>query len=480
MNDGVDFPPDSAARWEWPPQELERVGRRVAGIVARYLTELPETPAFPLFPADAAADLLATPPPEHGASVDEILEEFERTVAPYHFGQGHPRFWGWVNPPPTQIAVFSEALAAAMNPSVAGGNHAAFWLERQVVGWFCALVGLPAEAMGLLVSGGSAATLTGLAVARHVATGGEVRREGLQSGGRPLALYASTEAHSAIRKAAELLGIGERWIRTIGVDDRYRMRVDELEAAIESDLGGGIRPLAVAASAGTVNTGAIDPLAAIADVCNRHGVWLHVDGAYGAPAILTERHRVELTPLARADSLALDPHKWLYVPIDAGLVLVRDGGAMRSAFSLVPEYIPQGDESRLTGPPWLSEYGLEQTRPFRALKVWAALKHHGLAGYRESIERDIHLADRRAELIEATPELELVARGLSIVCFRHAGSDDLNRRLQEELAVSGRAFVSSTVLAGRFVLRACILNPRTRADDLEQLVAAVLDIGGRL
>jgi aromatic-L-amino-acid/L-tryptophan decarboxylase len=480
MSDGLEFPPESAARWQWPPQELERVGKRVAGIVARYLTELPETPAFPLFPAEAAADLLATPPPERGASVDEILDEFERAIAPYHFGQGHPRFWGWVNPPPTPMAIFCEALAAAMNPSVAGGNHAAHWLERQVVGWFRELVALPAEAMGLLVSGGSAATLTGLAVARHVATGGAVRRDGLQGGGRPLALYASTEAHSAIRKAAELLGIGERWIRAIPVDDRYRMRVDELEAAIERDLARDIRPLAVAASAGTVNTGAIDPLADVADVCSRHGVWLHVDGAYGAPAILTERHRAELAPLARADSLALDPHKWLYVPIDAGLVLVRDDAAMRSAFSLVPDYIPQGDESRLAGPPWLSEYGLEQTRRFRALKVWAALKHHGLAGYRESIERDLRLADRLAELVEATPELELVSHGLSIVCFRHAGSNELNRRLHEQLALSGRAFVSSTVLGGRFVLRACILNPRTRPNDLEELVAAVLEIGSRL
>jgi aromatic-L-amino-acid/L-tryptophan decarboxylase len=480
MSGGLDFPPESARRWEWPPEELERVGRRVAGIVARYLTELPETPAFPLFPADAAAELLAAPLPETGATADEVLDEFERSVAPYHSGQGHPRYWGWVNPPPTPIGIFADALAAAMNPSVAGGNHAAHWLERQVVGWFRELVGLPPDAMGLLVSGGSAATLTALGVARHVATNGAVRRDGLQGGGRALAVYASAEGHSAIRKAAELLGIGERWTRAIGVDERYRMRVDELEAAIERDLAEGVRPMAVAVSAGTVNTGAIDPLAAIADVCERHEIWLHVDGAYGAPAILTDRHRAELAPLERADSLALDPHKWLYVPIDAGLVLVRDGAAMRAAFSLVPDYIPRGDESPLAGPPWLSEYGLEQTRRFRALKVWAALRHHGIAGYRESIERDLRLADHLATLIGEASALELVARGLSIVCFRHAGSDELNRRLHEELALSGRAFVSSTVLGGRFVLRACILNPRTRRADLEELVGAVLEIGSSL
>jgi glutamate/tyrosine decarboxylase-like PLP-dependent enzyme len=324
------------------------------------------------------------------------------------------------------------------------------------------------------VSGGSAATLTGLAVARHTATAGAVRSEGLQQRRQPLAVYAGAEGHSAIRKAVELLGIGADFLREIPSDDGYRLLVPELEAAVGRDLADGVRPMAVVATAGTVNTGAIDPLEEVAAVCRRHGAWLHVDGAYGAPAILSERFRDELRPLALADSLALDPHKWLYVPIDAGAVLVRDAEAMRAAFSLVPSYLPQGDDSPLTGPPWLSEFGSEQTRRFRALKVWAALRFHGLAGYAAAIDHDLALADHLAALVERTPGLELVARGLSIVCFRHEGPDELNRAVLERLQLGGEAFVSSTVLGGRLTLRACIVNPRSRPEDLEALVDAVM------
>jgi glutamate/tyrosine decarboxylase-like PLP-dependent enzyme len=237
----------------------------------------------------------------------------------------------------------------------------------------------------------------------------------------------------------------------------------------------------VVASAGTVNTGAVDPLEQIAELCRAHGLWLHVDGAYGAPAILSERHRAELEPIALADSIAVDPHKWLYVPIDAGAVLVRDAAAMRDGFSVVPAYIRQDE-----GEPWLSELGFEQTRPFRALKVWVALKRHGLAGYAEAIEHDLALADRLAERVAANPRLEVVARDLSIVCFRYAAGldrperDELNRTLLIELQRGGEAFCSGTVLRGSFVLRACIVNPRASEEDVDRLVELVEEIGDRL
>ncbi|MBO0705509.1 MAG: amino acid decarboxylase, partial [Candidatus Dormibacteraeota bacterium] len=372
-----------------------------------------------------------------------------------------------------------------------GGNHAAVHVEHQVLRWLRDLLGFPAEAAGLLVSGGSMASLTGLAVARHVAmreAGVDARAQGLQGAGRPFVLYVGEEGHSCLGKAAELLGIGSDHVRTVPSDDRRRMRPDALEERITRDLDGGAVPIAVAASAGTVNTGAIDPLHEIAGVCARHRVWLHVDAAYGGPAILSPRTRPELEPLARADSVALDPHKWLYVPLEAGLILVRDGRAMREAFSTVPPYLrTDGNVGGVGGPPWFSEFGFQQSRGFRALKVWMCLRCFGLEGYRELIEHDLDMAAHLAGRVEAHPDLELAASGLSIVCFRyrpaggHGELDDLNRALLTELQLSGRAFLTSTVLDGRFVLRACFVNPGTTTDDVDALVRAVTEIGaGRL
>jgi aromatic-L-amino-acid/L-tryptophan decarboxylase len=473
----------AGSAWDWAEDELERVGARVARLIATYLSELPERPVWQPVPESVAAAFLGEPAPAAGASAEAILDEFETLVAPFPFGQGHPRFFGWVNSPPDPLGVFGAALAAAMNPSCAGGDHAALHVERQVIAWLNELLGLPGDGAGLLVSGGSAATLTALAAARHAKAGWDVREEGLQSGPAPLVVYAGEEGHSAIRRAVELLGIGRRNLRLIPADRDYRLDVAALERAVEEDLAGGLRPIAVAASAGTVNTGAIDPLGPIAELCRAHGLWLHVDGAYGAPAVLTERYRAELEPLALADSVAVDPHKWLYVPIDAGAVLVRDVKALPAAFSVVPAYIREEG-----GEPWLSELGLEQTRPFRALRVWMALKRYGLAGYARLIDHDLELADRLSERVNASERLELVARGLSIVCFRYVppgldGSelDRLNRLLLSEVQHSGEAFCSGTVLSGAgFVLRACIVNPRASEADVERLAEIVVEIGDRL
>jgi aromatic-L-amino-acid/L-tryptophan decarboxylase len=491
---GLEFTPATRRVWEWSAQDIRRVGHLVVECIARHLTSLPERPVFRPFPPELAARFLDTAVPPAGQSPEEILTEFVRDVEPYPFGNGHPRFYGWVNSPPSVIGVFAEALAAAMNPSVAGGNHAATYVERQVLNWFRSLLGFPASSMGLLVSGGSMATLTGLAVARHVQLRAkldmDVRACGLQGIGRRLLVYTSTEGHSCIRKAVELLGLGSDNLRMAPVDAHRRMQVPVLEAAVQQDLAAGHIPIAVAATAGTVNSGAIDPLVALRQLCDRYGLWLHVDGAYGAPAILSERYRQELDPIALADSVTLDPHKWLYIPVEAGLVLIQDGQAMRDTFSLVPPYLRnEGETDEVFGPPWFSEYGFQQTRGFRALKIWMSLKHHGIAGYAEAIERDIALAEHLASLVDASEDLQRLKSGLSIVCFRYAPPqlradenhlEALNKSLLEALQRSGQAFLSGTTLDGTFVLRACIINPRTRARDLERLVALVRDLGMRL
>jgi aromatic-L-amino-acid/L-tryptophan decarboxylase len=475
----------------WTADEIRTFGHQVVELIAEHLTGLPERPVFRPVPRELIDAFFQEPVPDVGLAPEAVLAEFAERIEPYPFGNGHPRFFGWINSPPDVMGIFAEALAATMNPSVAGGNHAAVYVERSVIGWFRDLLGFPAESMGLLVSGSSMANLTGLAVARHVAgqkVGLDLRAHGLQnsSDGR-FVVYVSQEGHSSIRKAVELLGIGSDNLRTISVDTSDRIRLDELEASLRRDRADGHVPIAVAASAGTTNTGAIDPLADLADLCAEHGVWLHVDGAYGAPAILTERYRDILSALARADSVALDPHKWLYVPVEAGMVLVRSGAAMRDTFSLVPPYLRTDDSLEgVGGPPWFSEFGFQQTRGFRALKVWMAIKHHGLDGYRALMEHDLELADRLAAQIQAAPDLELLARGLSVVCFRLAPPalggqadrlDELNRRVLSAVQMGGQAFVTGTTVRGQFALRACVVNPRSTHEDIDLLVSLVQGLG---
>ena len=476
---------ESGARPEfaWSPDETRRFGYRVVDAIADYLAALPAGPVFRPVPPDR---LRATPVPAAGESPDAILDAFVREVAPYPFGNGHPRFYGWINPPPAPIGVFAAALAAAMNPSVAGGNQAAVHLEHQVAGWFKQLLGFPRDGYGLLVSGASAAAIVALAAARHRACarrGRDVRAAGVQDGPR-LLVYMGAEGHACHRKAVELLGIGSDGLRLVPVDGALRMRPDALDAMLAEDLAAGRLPAAVVANAGSVNTGAIDPLDALADVCARHGVWLHVDGAYGAPAILLDEFREELEPIARADSVAVDPHKWMYVPVDAGLLLVRDAQGLRDAFSLVPPYLrSDGDEQGVQGPPWPSEFGMEQTRPFRALKVWMALRHFGVEGYRALLRHDVGLARHLAARVRAEAGFEVrEPQGLSIVCFRAvpdalAGDPDacdaLNRAVLQRVQLGGEAFLSSTVLDGRFWLRACVVNPLAATEDVDRLFAAV-------
>lgn len=308
-----------------------------------------------------------------------------------------------------------------------------------------------------------------------------MRTYGLQSSPSKLTFYRSREVHGCYQKAIELLGVGAENLRVIETDAALRMLPAALEAAIRRDREQGCTPVAAIASAGSVNTGAIDPLAEIADVCARQNVWMHVDGAYGAPAILTARFAGELAAMARADSVALDPHKWLYVPVDAGLVLVRDAEAMRAAFSLVPPYL------RSAGDPWLSEYRFEQTRPFRALKIWMSMRHLGLAGYRRAIAHDIALAERLHAAARSAPDFAVrEPQSLSIVCLRFtpavlAGDEPaLDARNQDLLARvqwEGRAFLSSTVIDGRFWLRACIVNPRASEEDIDALLPVLRAAG---
>ena len=475
---------------DWTREEIQRIGYAVVDLIAGHLSTLPGEPVFRPVPPELAQEFLSTPAPADARSADDILRAFQETIEPFPFGNGHPRFWGWVNSPPAVMGVFADALAAAMNPSCAGGNHAAIYVERQVLNWFRDMLDFPARSMGLLVSGGSMATMTALAVARHAKSGVDVRVNGLRDAPRPFAFYLSSEAHSCARKAIELLGFGSASIRTIPAGADYRMKIDALEAALDDDRARNVQPIAVVATAGTTNTGAVDDLDAIAELCRRRDVWLHVDAAYGGPAILSTEYAEVLRPLSRADSIALDPHKWLFVPVEAGLVLVRDAEAMRSAFSLVPPYLrTDGSSTGVGGPPWFSEYGFQQTRGFRALKVWMTMQQFGLNGYKAAIEDNLTLARHLADCVRSAPDLGLMAPpSLSVVCFRFLSPSRpdeeavaaLNRALLERLQLGGEAFLTSTELRGRFVLRACIVNYHSTRADIDRMLDAVRRIGGEL
>ncbi len=472
-------------------EEFRRLGYRAVDLAAAHLQAVRNGPVFVPMPMIERERMLGMDLPEAQSAPEAILDDFQREIQPYPMGNGNPRFFGWVNSPPAPIAVIADLLASAMDPSCAGGNHSAIYLEHAVVRWLMELIGFPTDgSKGLLVSGGSMASLTCLAAARQWASATDrwdARADGLQGGHPALVVYVSSEGHSCIRKAAELLGLGASAVRTIPTDDDFRFDVAALRAAIATDRAAGLRPFCIVASAGTVNTGAIDPLDSLANLCQTEGLWLHVDGAYGAVGILDPSVAPRYAGLERADSIALDPHKWLNVPVECGCALVRRGHLLRDTFSLVPPYLRTEEGKGFGGLPWFSEYGFQQSRGFRALKLWMTLRQAGRSGLVAHVSRHIALARHLADLIDAAPDLERLAPvELSIVCFRYvpasfAGDEsrlnDLNKRIMEAIQEGGEAFVSGTVLQGKFSLRACILHYATTESELVALVDVVRRVG---
>ena len=487
-------PASSAPAPAMDPDAFRRLGHAAVDLIADHLGGIRSRPVFaPMTPGERAA-LLEHALADDGVAPETLLAFVGREVFAHPMGNGHPRFFGWVNSPPAPVGIVADFLAAAMDPSCAGGDHAAIYVERAAVRWLMELVGFPvAGSMGLLVSGGSMASLTCLAAARHRAAatdGWDVRARGLRGAPASPVLYLSEEGHSCMRKAAEVLGLGGDAVRTVPVDGSFRMDVGALRAAVAADRAAGRRPFCVAASAGTVNTGAIDPLDEVAALCQTEGLWFHVDGAYGAIGAADPALRDRYAGLGHADSVALDPHKWLSVPVECGCALVRDGRLLRDTWSLVPPYLRTEEGKGFGGLPWYSEYGFQQTRGFRALKLWMTLQHLGRSGVAALVQRHITLARRLAAAVDAAPDLERVAPlELSVVCFRYAPPrwasdaarlDALNKHLVERIQAEGRTFLTGTVLRGRFALRACVLHYGTTEADVDALVDFVRDTGARL
>jgi aromatic-L-amino-acid decarboxylase len=404
------------------------------------------------------------------AALDEVSEILDESLA-----HSRPRFFGYVGSSGLELGVLADALAGSHDINLAASAAAADLVERQTLRWVGDLVGYPA-AWGTFTSGGMLSNLTALTAARERAQPG-CRIDGCDGRG---VVYASVEAHSSVERAVEVLGLGRRALRPIEIDAARRMRPDALAAAIDRDVAEGLRPVAVVATAGTTLTGAVDPIRAVAQVCAAHGVWLHVDGAYGLPAAATGSARHLFDGLELADSAALDGHKWLFVPKACGVLLVRNRADLEAAFSHDAPYIP---EIELGEHP--VEWTLEYSRPFRALKLWLALRAHGAEAFREAIEHDLELARLVADLVRSADDLELMTEpALSIVPFRHVPSrgdpDAHNRRLVGALQRDGRVYVTGAVVDGRWCLRPCIVNYRTSADDARALVDVVREVGRRI
>ncbi len=447
------------------PLAIERETMRALGYrTVDLLVELLEREGPPLRRATAAEmrERLHGPPPEQAEPFEEILAGLERDVLPFASRDGHARFFGFIPFAGTWPGALGDLIASACN-LYAGSwmeSAGASQVELEVLGWFKDWVGYPPDAAGSLVSGGSAANLTALACAREAAAG-PMRGD--------LVVYVSDQAHSSVARAARLLGFRPIQVRVLPSDDAFRLAPETLTAAMDVDAGRGLTPFAVVAQGGATNTGAVDPLPELAAVCGERGAWLHVDAAYGGFARLADGGL--LAGLELADSVTLDPHKWLYQPFECGCVLVRDGAALRSAFEVLPDYLH--DARTAAGEVNFSDLGLQLTRSAKALKLWVSLRYFGVEAFREAIRRSLLVAAAAARRVEASETLELLAPpSLGVVCFHRRDLDEGgNAGVAAALERSGTGLVSSTRLHGRYALRLCVLNHQSTEDDVEAVLA---------
>jgi aromatic-L-amino-acid/L-tryptophan decarboxylase len=442
-----------------------------------------ERPVWQSVPATVRAEFKA-PLPLKGEGAEAAYRDYQRLVAPYPLGNAHPRFWGWVIGNGTPMGVVADMLAAASNPNCTDFDHGAANVELQVIAWLKQMMGFPVQGSGLLVSGGSVANLVGINVARSALAPFAVHSEGLNGHAR-LMLYASSETHNSVDKAAELMGLGAASLAKIPVDGDYRIDVVALKARIKADRAAGLTPLCVVGNAGTVNTGAVDDLDALADLCRDEKLWLHVDGAFGALAALDPRGRALVKGMERADSLAFDLHKWMYLPYDVGCVLVRDTQRHQKAFAAQASYLKKLEGGVAKGEAPLTNFGPQLSRGFRALKVWLNLKAYGVDQFARLIGQNIGQAQYLKARVEREPELELLAPvPMNVVNFRYRGKgldaptlEALNPRILVALQERGIAVPSQTVLKGRFAIRVAITNHRSRREDFDVLADAVLALG---
>jgi glutamate/tyrosine decarboxylase-like PLP-dependent enzyme len=466
--------------------DVRETGQRMLSDAFDDLESIRSRPVWKRISLEAKAALHEAPP-RKPQSLDSVYEEYRKNIEPYALGNRHPRFWGWVIGSGTTTGMLGDMLASAMNTNSGGFEQSSAYVEEHVIGWFKELFGFPDDSSGLLVSSGSAANLTSLIVARDAIVPSVVD-DGLPGVTRRPVMYASEEVHNSVDKAVGIIGLGRSALRRIKAKADFTMDVDALIEAIAGDKAAGFHPVCVIGTAGTVATGAIDDLDAIADICRDNEMWFHVDGAFGAMAALSDAMRPRVKGMERADSIAFDLHKWLYVNFDAGCVLVRNPEAQLRSFSIPASYLSALPGGVAHGPRTYGEMGIDLSRGFRALKAWMSIKTYGFDQYARMIEQNVAQAGYLASLVDAHENLELVAPvALNVVCFRYIKSgmpaeqlDELNERILVTLQEDGLAVPSGVRIRGKFALRVANVNHRSRREDFAALVEDAARIGGEI
>ncbi|CCD97771.1 pyridoxal-dependent decarboxylase [Bradyrhizobium sp. STM 3809] len=472
-------PPRTLDPQDWT--ELRAQGHRMLDDMIDYVAGIRDRPVWQPM-SQATRQRFRSRLPHAPTDLAEVYRDFSELVVPHATGNVHPGFMGWVHGGGTVVGMLAEMLAAGLNANLGGRDHAPIEVEREVVDWTRQLFGFPQGASGLFVTGTSMANLMAVLVARRAALGAAVRNAGVGEAGRSLRAYTSKAAHGCIAKAMDISGLGSDALRSIAVDAAHRIDIAALRAAVAADRAAGLHPFLVVASAGTVDIGAIDDLAGIAELCRSEGLWFHVDGAFGALAMLSPELAPRLDGIARADSIALDFHKWGQVPYDAGFLLVRDGDKHRDAFAAPAAYLRRETRGLAAGAEWPCDLGPDLSRGFRALKTWFTLRTFGTDALGAVIARSCELARYLQQRVRDEPELELLAPvNLNIVCFRYRcqDADAVNGAVVADLHESGLAAPSTTMLEGRLAIRAAIVNHRTDMRDIDRLIAAVLAFGRR-
>lgn len=460
-------------------REIQRAGELLTGFLRAYEQSIPAPRIVPEPDRAVLAELLQEPFPRRGIGIDALFREINEKIVPNSTAIAHPRFLAYVLGPSNGIAPFAEAVAAALNQNcnIWQLSPAASVIERKLIAWLCGLFDYPDDAGGIVTSGGSMATLIALATAINDKCGTDFRKTGLQSLRAPLVMYTSAEAHRCVEKDAVILGLGLDNVRKIPVDAEFRMRLDLLQAAVEEDRKAGRQPFCVVAAGGTINTGAVDPMEAIADFCARENLWLHVDGAYGALFVLSDRTRTLLRSCGRADSITLDPHKLLFAPLEAGCLIVRSREKLQRAFSFSSAYLTADQDPLLTN---FMDYGPQLSRGFKAFKVWCALQAFGVDAFVQAADHMLDMAGYLEARLRVQASFELLAPvRLSAVCFRLRDRDDeANRTLLARLAGEGTALLGPVSINGRMGLRACVTNYRTTREDIDLVIERLAQLGG--
>lgn len=467
------------ANWD----DIKALGHQIIDDMVDYLKTVGERKVWTPMPQQVK-DEFKKPLPHQPENIFEIYEEFKQNIFPYPGGNIHPKYFAWVQGTGTPMGAFADLLAGVMNSNCAMGDHSALYVDKQVINWCKELMNYPEAGSGMLVSGGSVANITALIVARNTVIANS-KNGGVYLAGGKLTAYCSAETHNCLGKAAEIIGIGNEQLRKIPVNGQYQIDLEKLKQQIAEDKANGFVPFCIIGNAGTVNTGAIDPLDELLQIARAEKIWFHIDGAFGALAKLVRAFKDRLKAIEEADSVAFDLHKWMYMQYEVGCVLFKDAVAHRAAFATSVSYLTAHERGLAGGPDNLSNYGIELSRGFKALKVWMSLKEHGLNKYAAMIGQNIDQSFYLGEQVNSQPKLELLAPvNMNIVCYRYnpGGFDDeqlnrLNKELLMRMHEQGIAAPSSTILNGKYAIRVANTNHRTRRHHLDELIAGTIQIG---